>query len=95
VVTYGFEWAKEAISDDLGACGGDSESKCLVLGNVVTGGSSVDILEDFVETELSETLSGVSNEGWEPSKSKSSKALGGFNLAKSITNTTVHSWVSL
>jgi hypothetical protein len=59
VVTYGFEWAKEAISDDLSACGGDSKSKSLVLGNVVTGGSSVNILE--------ETLSGVSEKGWSPS----------------------------
>ena len=67
MVTYGFEWAKEAISDDLSACGVDSKSKSLVLGNVVTGGSSVNILEDLIESELSETLSGVTEESWSPS----------------------------
>ena len=67
VVTYGFEWAEEAISNDLSASGGEGESKSLVLGDVVTGGISVDILEDLIESELSETLSGVSEEGWSPS----------------------------
>ena len=67
VVTYGFEWAEEAIGNDLSASGGEGESKSLVLGDVVTGGISVDILEDLIESELSETLSGVSEEGWSPS----------------------------
>jgi hypothetical protein len=39
----------------------------LVLGDVITGGISVDILEDLVESELSESLSGVSEESWGPS----------------------------
>lgn len=71
MVTYGFKWAEEAISDDLSAGRGDSETECLVLGNVITSSSSVDILEDLVETELSETLSGVSEESWGPSLKES------------------------
>ena len=67
VVTYGFHWAEETIGNDLSAGRGDSETDSLVLGNVVTGGPSVDILEDLIESELSETLSGVTEESWSPS----------------------------
>lgn len=67
VVTYGFHWAEETIGNDLSTGGGDSETNSLVLGDVVTGGPSVDILEDLIESELSETLSGVTEEGWSPS----------------------------
>jgi hypothetical protein len=65
--TYGFHWAEKAISNDLSAGGGDGETKSSVLWLILTSGGSVNILEDFVETELSETLSGVSEEGWSPS----------------------------
>ena len=95
MVTYGFEWAKEAISDDLSACGGDSESNSLVLGNVVTGGRSVDILEDLIESELTETLSGVSEEGWSPSEGESLEAFSSLDLSETITNSGVESWGSL
>jgi|TARA_B110000503_G_C6881082_1_gene302708 hypothetical protein len=95
VVTYGFEWAKEAISDDLSTCGGDSESNSLVLGNVVTGGRSVDILEDLIESELTETLSGVSEEGWSPSEGESLEAFSSLDLSETITNSGVESWGSL
>ena len=67
VVTYGFHWAKETIGNDLSTGGGKSETDSLVLGNIVTGGPSVNILEDLIETELSESLSGISNKSWSPS----------------------------
>ena len=67
IVTYGFPWAEETISDKLSTGRGDGETESLVLLGVLTSGGLVDILEDLVETELSETLSGVSNEGWCPS----------------------------
>jgi len=67
VVTYGFHWAKETIGNDLSTGGGKSETDSLVLGNVVTGGPSVNILEDLIESEFTETLSGVTDESWSPS----------------------------
>jgi|DEB0MinimDraft_12_1074336.scaffolds.fasta_scaffold103876_1 hypothetical protein len=67
-VTYSFPWAQEAIGDDLSRSGGNGESDGLVLGSVVgANGTSVDILEDFIESELSESLGRVSNESWHPS----------------------------
>ena len=66
-MTYGFPWAQENIGDDLSASGGDGESEGSVFWLVLTSSGSVDILEDLVETELSETLSGVSHKGWSPS----------------------------
>ena len=64
MVTYGFPWAEKDISDDLGAGRGNSETNSSVLWLVITSSGSVDILEDFIESELSETLGGVSNESW-------------------------------
>ena len=64
MVTYGFPWAEKDISDDLGAGGGNSETNSSVLWLVITSSVSVDILEDFIESELSESLKTVSYEGW-------------------------------
>ena len=65
--TYGFHWAEETISDEFGASRRKGETNSSVFWFALSGGTSVDILEDFIETELSETLSGVSEEGWGPS----------------------------
>ena len=60
--TYGLEGAKKAVSNDFGAGGGEGESNGLVLlGVLLSGDTSVDILEDLIESELSESLGGVSN----------------------------------
>jgi len=68
--TYSFHGAEGDISDDLSGGGGDGETDGLVLGGLVSEGILVDILEDFVETELSESLGTVADEGGEPSLNK-------------------------
>ena len=65
--TYSFPWAEKDIGDDLSAGGGHEETNSLVLVGLLAEGTSVDILEHLVESELSESLEAVSNEGWEPS----------------------------
>jgi len=65
--TYGFPRAQKSVGNDLSTGRRHSESDGLVLGGVITKSTSVDILEDLVESELSESLSGVSDEGWGPS----------------------------
>jgi len=67
VFTYSFPRAQEAVSDHLGGGGRQGESEGLVLGGVVTSNASVDILEDLIESELSESLSRVSDESGSPS----------------------------
>ena len=62
--TYGFPWAEEDIGNDLGTSRGESETDGSVLWLVITSGGSVDILEDLIETELTETLGGVTDKGW-------------------------------
>lgn len=65
--TYSFEGSEGNISDELSASRGKSETDSLVLDSVfLTGSSSEDILEDFVESELAEALSSVSDQGGEP-----------------------------
>ena len=68
--TYGFHWAKHNIGDDLSASRGNEETDCLILGGLLTESTSVDILEDFIETELSESLHRISSKSWEPSLNK-------------------------
>ena len=67
--TYGFPGAEENISDDLSAGGGDEETDSLVLCGLLSKNTLVHILEHFVESELSEALGTVANEGGEPSLS--------------------------
>ena len=67
LATYGFPWAEENISDDLGAGRGDEETNSLVLGGLLSKSCLVDILEHLVESELSEALKTVADKGWEPS----------------------------
>ena len=67
MATYGFPWAEENISDDLSASGGDEETDSLVLCSLLSKNTLVDILEHFVESELSEALETVANERGEPS----------------------------
>jgi hypothetical protein len=65
--TYCFPWAEETIGDDLGACGGNSESKSLILLDLLvrSHGVSVNVLEHLVESEFTESLERVTNPGWE------------------------------
>jgi len=65
--TYCFEGAQETVRNDLGASGGYQESDCLVLVSLFTKSIPVYVLEDFIESKLSEALCSISNEGWEPS----------------------------
>jgi len=91
----GFEWAKEGVSDHLSGSGGNGESESLVLGSVITSSISVHILEDLIESELSETLSGVSSEGWGPSESESLESFGSPDLPETITDSGVEAWICL
>ena len=65
--TYCFPWAEETIGDDLSACGGNSESKSLILLDLLvrSHGVSVNVLEHLVESEFTESLERVTNPGWE------------------------------
>ena len=67
MATYGFPWAEEDVSNDLGASGGYQETDSLVLSGLVSKSALIDILEHFVESELSEALETVANERGEPS----------------------------
>mmetsp|Transcript_13057 Transcript_13057/g.22034 ORF Transcript_13057/g.22034 Transcript_13057/m.22034 type:complete len:302 (+) Transcript_13057:28-933(+) len=92
----GLEGAEEAVSNDFGAGGGEGESDSLVLlGVLLAGDASVDILEDLVESELSESLGGVSNEGGEPSNGESLESLLGLDLSESISDSAVESGTGL
>jgi len=91
-----FEGAKRDISDEFGAGGGDSETNGLVLGSVFgTDDTLVNILENFVETELAEALSTVSDEGGEPAVGETFKSLGSVDDFETIGDALVHSGVSL
>ena len=66
----GFPWAKETVSDDLSWSWGNWPSDffifvCVFCSNNVL----IDILEDFIEAEFTESLKGVSEEGGWPSES--------------------------
>lgn len=89
------KWAQKAISDNLGAGGGDKETDSLVLVGLGTSNTSVNILEDFIESEFTESLSGVSDESWEPSEGKSLESVSSVDLAESVSSALVHSWVGL
>ena len=66
--TYSFEGGKRDVSDELSAGRGDGKTNSLVLDGVLFASCCLeDILEDFVETELAEALSTITNKGWEPS----------------------------
>ncbi len=67
----GLHGAEEAISDDLSAGRGKEETDCLVLLGLGAEDVFVDILEDLVEAELSETLHGVADDGGLPSEEES------------------------
>jgi len=90
-----FPGAEEAIGNDLSAGGGDEETDGLVLVGLLTKGTSVDILEHFVETEFTETLSTITNKGWEPSEGEALEAFSGVDLGETITNGFVHGRHSL
>lgn len=64
--TYCFHGSEEAVGDDLSAGGGGEEAEGLVLLSILSESALVDILEDFIETELSETLSGVADQSRSP-----------------------------
>ena len=89
IVTYGFPWAEENISNNFSTSGGEGETECLVFGGILTSNSLVDILEDFVETELSESLETISNEG------EFIRALSGADLSGTFKSGFVESRVSL
>ena len=66
--TYSFEGGKRDVSDEFSAGRGDGKTNSLVLDGVLFASCCLeDILEDFVEAELSEALSGVAQEGCVPS----------------------------
>ena len=84
-VTYSFPWAKEDIGNKLRTSRGKGPADSLILGGVLTSSSSIDILEDFIETELAETLGGVANQSRGPSKSEALESFSSLNLREAIT----------
>ena len=85
----GLPWAEENISNKLSAGRGDSETNGSVLWLILAGGISVNILENLVETEFTESLGRVSNESWQPSEGESSESISGLDGFETITNTRV------
>jgi len=67
MITYCLEGSEEGVGNDLSASRSGQESESLVLGSFGAEDPLVNILEDFVETELSEALSRVTQKGGVPS----------------------------
>ena len=65
--TYCLEGSKEGVSNNLSAGGGGQETNGLVLSGLGSEHPLVNVLEHFVETELSETLARVADQGCVPS----------------------------
>jgi len=72
-----------------------SKSNSSIFLLILSGGVSVNILEDFIKSEFTESLHRISNSGWEPSERETVKTLSCFNLSESIEYICVHAWVSL
>lgn len=80
----GLPWTEEGVCDELSGSGGDDVSEDLVLVDFVSGDSGVDVFEDFVESELSDSLEGVTDEGWAPSEGDSSEPVFIIDLLDSV-----------
>ena len=73
-----FHRSKGNIGEELSRSGGGEVKRCSVEESVLFAhGVSVEVLEDFVETELAGSLHGVTDEGGSPSSSE------GFNTSLS------------
>lgn len=78
----GFPRAQSGVSDEFSAGGGRQVQQVLVLlGVLLTGGVSVGLLEVFVETELAETLSRVTDQSRSPAENETSGTFFGENFA--------------
>ena len=95
LVTYAFPRAKQCVCDEFGGGRGESPSEGLVLGGVLTSSGSVDILEDLIESELAEALSGVSDKGGGPADGEALETLSGVDLFETVADTGVKTRVSL
>ena len=93
--TYCLEGSKEGVGDDLSAGGGGEETDGLVLSSLGAESLLVDILEDFVETELSEALGRVADEGCVPSDGESLKSLSSVDSLESVRDALVQGGISL
>jgi len=91
----GFPGAKQNIGDELSASRGDSPTDGLILGGVLTSGSSVNILEDFVETEFTEALAGVTDESRQPTEGETLEAFSSLDLSETVTDRLVETGTSL
>jgi len=79
--------AEEDISDNFSTGGRNSPSNSLILDSVLlSNGSGEDVLEDLIESELSESLSRVTDECGSPSSGESSESLSDLDLVNSISN---------
>lgn len=78
----GFPRAQSSVSNEFSAGGGRQVQQVLVLlGVLLTGSVSVGLLEVFVETELAETLSRVTDQSRSPAENETSGTLLGDNFA--------------
>jgi hypothetical protein len=93
--TYCLEGCEHGVGDDLSACGGGEETDGLVLLSRGAEGLLVDILEDFVETELSEALARVANESCVPPDGEALNTLSSVDSLESVGHALVESGVSL
>jgi hypothetical protein len=85
---HGFPRAQSGVSDEFSAGGGRQVQQVLVLlGVLLAGHISVGLLEVFVETELAETLSRVTDQSGSPAENKTTSTFLGENFAHGSLDT--------
>jgi len=84
---HGFEGAEESICNYLSTSRGDRPSNCFVLVCVLfTDDSLVHVLENFIETKFSKSLSWIADKCRLPTDSQSFESLSGFDSVESISH---------
>jgi len=92
----GFPRAQEDISNNFSGSGGKSPTDTLVFDGIfLTNDASIDILEEFVETELSETLKGITDQSRSETQRETTGTFSGLDGSESITNGLVLAGVDL
>jgi len=92
----GFPRAEETISNDFSGSGGKCPTDTLVFNGVFgSNNTSIDILEDFIETEFTKTLKGISDQSGSETKGKTSISFSGLDGSESISHGLVLAGVNL
>lgn len=86
----GLHWGKKDIGEELGRSGGSQVQRGSVeVGIFLSKHIGVDVLEDLVESELSKSLEGISDEGRGPSLDESACTLLGDGGTESSSDSSV------